>query len=111
MSPEFELLSPWVIPPSPDTLKKELLNELAPEHQLYGKVVQAVAKAEDWDDVLFEIREGATLRSAIVHLTWTGKPEINPSFPRTRFFDSISEWLEWMRADHADYSSGDTDNQ
>ena len=30
-------------------------------------------------------------------------------FPWTEFFDSLDQWLEYMRADHEDYTDGDED--
>ena len=61
----------------------------------------------DRDDVLFEISGGSARQYAVVHLTWSGKPEASGTCPFTRFFDSLDQWLEWMKADHEDYTYGE----
>ena len=85
----------------------ELQRELCPDHLLFGKHAKALAAAEDRDDVLFEISEGAERSYAVVHLTWSGRMEASANWPRTRFFDSLDRWLEWIKADHDEYATGE----
>lgn len=63
--------------------------------------------AKDRDDALFEIGEGTSLQYAVVHLTWSRKEEVSATCPFTQFFDSLSLWIEWMKADHEDYTYGE----
>ena len=102
MEPELVLLSPWIEPHSPDGVVLELKREIAPDHPLYGKPVQALAVARDRDDVMFRVGENSPFRYAVVHLTWSHKAE-PPPCPNTNFFDSLELWIEWMKADHDDY--------
>lgn len=105
----FTLLSPWIPPAHPEGLVLELEREVGPDHPLFGKAARALAVARDRDDVLFEIADGRTWSYAVVHLTWSGRRETSGMFPSTEFFDSLDRWLEWMRADHQDYTFGDED--
>jgi hypothetical protein len=84
-----------------------LRREVGPDHALFGKPAKALAVSEDRDDVLFEIAEGGITRYAVVHLTWIRKTESSGKWPRTEFFDSLDDWLAWMKADHKDYTWGE----
>ena len=106
MKAELKLLSPWVEPHSPAGLALELQREVSAGHILYGKAVKALAVARDRDDVLFAIDQAGSLHYAVVHLTNSRKQE-PPPCPNTRIFESLEDWIEWMRADHDDYSYGD----
>jgi hypothetical protein len=107
VEPELRLLSPWGAPNSPDSLALELQRELGPQHPLFSKAVRALARATDRDDVLFEISDGTTTKYAVVHLTWTGKVESSSTFPSTEFFASLDDWLDWMKANHEDFTFGE----
>jgi hypothetical protein len=107
VEPELEFLSPWTPPHSPEALVMELQREVGPDHPLFAKATRALAVARDRDDVLFEIADGDPHRYAVVHLTWSGKREISRMFPSTDFFGSLEQWLEWMKADHEDYTHGE----
>jgi hypothetical protein len=111
VKPELVLLSTWTKPNSPDGLVLELNREVGPDHPLFGKTARALAVARDRDDVLFEISDLTAPRYAVVHLTWSGKEEQSGKFPWTEFFDSLEHWLDWMRADHEDYTHGDDDER
>lgn len=106
-----ELLSPWLSPYDPGGLVRELRREAGPDHPLYSKPAKALAVAKDRDDVLFEIGEGTSLRYAVVHLTWSRKEEKSANCPFAQFFDSLSLWIEWMKADHGDYTYGEDDEK
>jgi hypothetical protein len=107
MESKLELLSPWIEPRSPENLARELRTEVVPGHPLFGKSVEALALATDRDDVLFAIHEDGGVRYAVVHLTWRGKAEIDAKWPRTKLFDSLESWIEWMRDDHITYTWGE----
>ena len=108
MEAELHLLSPWQIPHSPEGLVRELQREvLGPDHPLFSKSVKALAVAKDRDDVLFEIDDGLSRQYAVVHLSWNGPFEPSSWLPRTKFFDSLEQWLEFMKADHEDYTYGE----
>jgi hypothetical protein len=98
-------------PHSPDGLVRELQREAGPDHPLYGKTTRALAVAQDRDDVLFEISGSFGTRYAVVHLTGTGRQEASGKFPWTEFFDSLDQWLEYMRADHEDYTYGSEEHR
>ena len=98
-------------PYSPDGLAQEPQREVGPLHPLFSKSAKAIALARDRDDVLFEIAHGSSLRYAVVHLTWSGKAESSADFPGTQLFDSLSQWIEWMKADHDDYTYGGEDRE
>lgn len=68
-----KLLPPWVSVQG-TALSKELRLELGSSHPLWGVSVRALAKREDNDDVLFSLEHGPA-PLAVVHLTWTGRPE------------------------------------
>ena len=100
------LLSPWENPHSPEALVEELQREIASGHELDGLPVRALAVARDRDDVLFEVGSGHASRYAVVHLTWSRKRETNTRFPQVQLFNSIGEWIEWMKRDHEEYRHG-----
>jgi hypothetical protein len=104
MESQLDLLSPWIKPYSPDGVACELRREVGYDHPLFSKSVKALAVAEDRDDVLFEVHDGASVRHAVVHLTWSGKTEPNAKFPKAQFF--VAHWIAWMKADHDDYAHG-----
>jgi hypothetical protein len=97
---------PWVrVGPYADNLLKELLRELGPGHPLWGRGLRAVAQRTDSDDVLFEV-SGVEPLYAVVHLTWSGKPESDPNFPDVKTFASMDHWIrEGMMQDHAEFMS------
>jgi len=102
MEPKLELLTPWQPPHSPSGIEAELRKETGPEHPHYEKAVTAVAVARDRDDVLFRVEGPGSPRYAVVHLTWSQRKEPHP-WPRTLFFETVGQWIERMKADHADY--------
>lgn len=69
-----------------ETLELELRRELPSSHVLQGRLVRAVARRVDCDDVAFEV-EGAGL--CIVHLTW--RRESDSEWPFTIFVEALPE--------------------
>jgi hypothetical protein len=69
------------------------------DHVLFGSAVEAVARRQDCDDVLFRTDAGF----AVVHLVWSGHQEA-PGFPRTELYESWSHFVERrMAKDAASY--------
>jgi hypothetical protein len=75
------------------SFEEELRRELAPGHPLYERGCIAIGKREATDDVLFAV--GAE-DVAVVHLTWTQKPE-PPPWPSTTLYTSLDEFLAARR--------------
>ena len=92
-------LHPWVlVEGEAANLVAELQREVTQDHPLYGLKVRAIARRCDSDDVLFAL-EG--IEVAEVHLTWTGRPEVDSTWPTVRLFHTFSEWLrDGMMPDH-----------
>ena len=80
--------------------EEELGRETAPSHVLSGAEVRAVARREDRDDVLFSLTDG---RWAIVHLTWSGRRETEPHWPRTQLFETWEAVEAQLANDAAEY--------
>ncbi len=71
----------------------ELLKEVGPGHRLFQRIVKAVARRLDCDDVLFQTLDSAWPLAA-VHLTWSGSTEPDPAWPATTFFAGWEDWRE-----------------
>lgn len=81
---------------------KELKRELQGEHDLSTAKARALARREDNDDVLFALENGPA-PFAVVHLTWSGKPEAN-GWPKFTTYQTLARWtVECMQRDHQDY--------
>jgi hypothetical protein len=86
-------VKPWVeVGKFGDNLVKELHRECSIDHPLHNKTVRAIAQRTDTDDVLFTI-EGGDPPYAVVHLTWSGNEEIDPSCPDVKPFSSFNHWI------------------
>jgi hypothetical protein len=100
----MEYLTPWhALGSNSLRLQTELAAEVGSDHPLYGRDMRAVAVRQDCDDVLFvSVDEPQVV--AVVHLTWSGRPERDPRWPETMFFASMEDWIErGMMVDHADF--------
>lgn len=103
--PEYQWLPPWEPLPaeSKSGFEAELRNELSAGHPLEGVTVEALARRIDTDDVLFAVA-GRETRLAVVHLTWRGSADADPTWPHTEFYSSVEEWVDHrMKADHVEY--------
>ena len=88
-SPDFPLLAPWELVDK-DMAKRfedELKKELRHDHILSGSTFEAVAASTMTDDVLFTTDSEHGIL-ALVHLTWSGKPDQYAAWPSTSFYDS-----------------------
>ena len=98
------LLRPWVAVSNADSLAAELARELGPRHVLFGRAVQALARRSDCDDVLFV----SLAQAFVVHLTWTGRQEVDPRWPSTETYASLEAFIEErMVSDAADVDDDD----
>lgn len=70
-------------------LGEELKKEIGDLHSLSGLQIKVHARRDDRDDVLVLLEDG---RVAEVHLTWSGKKDAHPSWPRTVILGSMEEW-------------------
>ncbi|HEY1574509.1 MAG TPA: hypothetical protein VGG05_24445 [Pseudonocardiaceae bacterium] len=91
----------WFV--APDDMRRRLEAELRAEasdgHPLYGETMIAIARCAGCDDALFSI-EGEHIRWAIVHLTWSAKPEKAPS-PRAAVLATFTAARQHLaRHDH-----------
>jgi hypothetical protein len=76
-------------------LLDELQRELSDGHILKSVIVETVAhRGGASDDVLFR-RIGEPQHYAIVHLTWSGRPEIDPRWPSVIFEGTFEELLAY----------------
>jgi short-subunit dehydrogenase len=110
---KFELKIPWHPVQEEGTgICDQFYKEVGHGHLLFGKEVQALARRQDCDDVLFKIT-GEETSFAIVHLTWSQNKQSDPKWPSTDFFSSADELQlvinkdakEWD-ADEKEYYSG-----
>jgi len=102
----MELLEPWFAVTSEALqLEDELAAELGPRHPLRGRNMRAIARRHDCDDVLFvSVDEPRVV--AVVHLTYSNRPELDSRWPSTTSFDSMQDWIEsGMRPDHEAFTS------
>ena len=83
------LCEPWqdVLPEQRSRLDAELRAEVGPGHVLEGRSTSVIARCGACDHVFAHIDESPP-GWAIVHLTWSGRPDRAP-WPRTAVFTSI----------------------
>jgi hypothetical protein len=75
-------------------LHAELQRELPPGHVLFGCVVEAFARRDGHDDVLFRWREPPG-RFTVVHLTWRGEREVDARWPAVEYEGSLAGFIDW----------------
>gem|GEM_PF-3452353 len=100
---DFLFRIPWHRTNQP--LHEELAREMSPPHQLHGIAARAVARRQDNDDVLFELfGSNAPADFAVVHLTWSGRPDQFSEFPGTELYPTFAAWsAERMTPDVEDW--------
>ena len=69
----------------------ELQREMASDHFLSGAAVEAVARRDANDDVLFR-RLDQPDQFCVVHLTWAQNRETSPHFPGVSFVGTLAEF-------------------
>lgn len=102
----MQLLAPLVrVNEHATNLENELRKEVSAGHVLFSLAARAVAQRTDNDDVLFETNS-PDFQYAVVHLTWSNKPEHDPHWPETEVFGSLKDWIEGrMKHDNARLSN------
>ena len=97
-------LKPWYALAEDECAKlnAQLSRELPVGHVLEGIPVQCIARRQDRDDVLFELKDGSG-RLATVHLTW--QVESKPTWPSAVIYSGLPEWLAAMQVHHAEYDA------
>lgn len=82
-------------PQSSKTFVEELRKEIGEKHFLYGKEMQAVAKCESNDDVLYITENGlGTAVYYLVHLTYSAQN--TDGFPKYREFIDVYALREYI---------------
>ncbi|HEY3111673.1 MAG TPA: hypothetical protein VGL23_23150 [Chloroflexota bacterium] len=79
-----------------DHFERELRREIGhPGHPLAGTECRAIARCTMCDDALFVLPGG---RYAVVHLTWSGKPERGRQWPTAKTVDSWGDLASLLAA-------------
>lgn len=88
----MEWIEPWHLLDieEQDIFNLELKKELSSEHELFSASLNAIAKSDASDDVLYVFTDG-TSRVAEIHLTWTQRTEICP-FPCATIYCNLDTW-------------------
>jgi hypothetical protein len=90
----FCWLAPWQASGEfSESLENELAREVAPSHSLYRVARRAIGRRNDCDDVLFALAD-ETIPLAVVHLTWAGRTEVDPTFPSLQIYNSWQDWVD-----------------
>jgi hypothetical protein len=93
-------LEPWV--PTGLGAEKELEKEVGAGHVLFQRKCTPIARRIDRDEILFLVQNSDGLHAA-VHLTWSGKKELDTHFPKTILYQKLEDWLVKMKKDHVEY--------
>ena len=90
----FPWIAPWqaISAQGQEAYELELHLELTPGHPLYGVNVSAVGRLCHGDDILFALHDHPA-QLAVVHLTFTGRPEREPRWPSVTFFSDLDHWV------------------
>ncbi|RFS19254.1 hypothetical protein DVR12_23760 [Chitinophaga silvatica] len=67
--------------------KKQFSNHPFAQNQFY-----AMARHTPDDDALFYAVSNTECQFAVIHLTWTGTPEKDPTFPTSQFYKSFDDF-------------------
>ncbi|MFZ5985691.1 MAG: hypothetical protein ACOYWZ_01010 [Bacillota bacterium] len=68
-----------------------------------GRKVTAIGRRYDCDDFLFRVHD-SDFNYAVVHLTYSKMREENLSFPRTKLYKDLNDWINnCMIPDHLQY--------
>lgn len=96
----MEWIEPWQLIDinKQEIFNAELLKELHSSHILFKSKLNAIAKCNANDDVLYAFLDG-TMRVAEVHLTWKSCAE-NVRFPVTTIYCSFDKWKNYVLLDN-----------
>jgi hypothetical protein len=89
---QIDWRDPWraIAPEYALVAEAELKRELSSNQILSGQPARAIGHRSDSDTILF-LLGGTPPRFAVVHLTF--RKEIWSTYPVTRLFDSIDDWI------------------
>jgi len=107
MTAPIEFKPPWVgvTPMERQQLEAELAQEVCLLHPLAALDRDVVACRIDTDDILVAINPHLC-ECAQVHLTWSGKTEMNPEVPRMELHATFQDWVqERMLPDHKAFTA------
>lgn len=87
------LKDPWVVLEGQTALglNNELKLEMVQDHPLYGKLLNAVARSEACDDVLYE--DQASLQYYLVHLIWAKAD--SGQYPAFKTFLKLEDFIRY----------------
>ena len=87
-----DFLMPWwkLDAEQAEPLLREVLVEIPPGHELYGKSLVPIARSDRADDVLFKLDDG---RFASIHLTWRRALEQLP-WPMCHVYANLDDWVK-----------------
>ena len=90
----FPWIAPWqaISVKGREAYENELQLELTFGHPLYGVKLRAVGRVCDGDDILFQLYDHPA-QLAVVHLTFTGRPEREPRWPSVVFYSDLDHWV------------------
>ena len=106
---QVELLTPWepIDPDNSDRFEDEYAVEIGKGHPLYGVPAKAIARRIDQDEVLFRLLRHLC-EFAVVHLTWSGRPEDAPSWPACQIYVDARDLMEaCIRPAHEEFGKLD----
>jgi hypothetical protein len=72
-----------------ERLARQLREELAPAHILYGRLFEVIARRDDSDDVLLRLDDDEI---AEMHMTWAA--QASETFPGVLLFLDFTDWQE-----------------
>ena len=73
-------------------LYEELQRELVKEHILYGKNIKVFAHRDGANDDILVQHLNHPNRWTVVHLTWSGKKEVNNTYPAVIFDGTYEDY-------------------
>lgn len=79
-------------------LHEELLKELSPGHVLYNIPIKVVAHRRGATDDILCNHIDKPERFTVIHLTWSGKQEINSNFPYIEMDGSFEDFLKYEQS-------------
>lgn len=83
-------------------LTKQLRKEISFTHVLFFRKTKTIARREDCDDVLFELRNH---KFAVVHLTWQQFPHTDRKWPQATIYKNWQDVYEkCILIDNADHN-------
>jgi len=103
----FPWIAPWqaISARGREAYENELGLEVTPGHPLYGVPIKAVGRTCHGDDILYELLNHPA-QLAVVHLTFTGRPEREPRWPSVTFYSDLDHWVaRGLMPDIARYES------